>query len=407
MRSDVHRRLLRLLYQDLRGSTQSPDTAYTRLSSAATFLSWLESRGLTVGDVTDLDIREYLSQFSTAASKNTKLQAIRKLARLAEKYMGLEGFARAAREVKYAKQRLELPKIPRPVDAERLIQNSRQPYRAVLALLYEGGLRLAEALSLRYGDVELWDYGYRVRVRSSKSMGRTVYIIRYQGVLREWLEQHRSRDPNDWLFYSSTGFPLRPSAFRMYLYRLARSLGIDQHAVHPHALRHLRATELYKSRALTELELMKLFGWRTRTMIDVYAMITQDDVEESLARLYGFESRSPRGEERDGIIESVDLFPTLCELAGVPAPAGQVDRLEPEPLAGPDQPFDLLLRISIVLSPPVKRTIKIVGKPVNNPFDQLISEPARVLLPLPLERPVYCSNGFVWAGCFYGEATKS
>lgn len=31
---------------------------------------------------------------------------------------------------------------------------------------------------------------------------------------------------------------------------------------------------------------------------------------------------APRGETRDAIIESVDLFPTLCELAGVPAPCG-------------------------------------------------------------------------------------
>ncbi|NOY79985.1 MAG: sulfatase-like hydrolase/transferase [Kiritimatiellaeota bacterium] len=34
----------------------------------------------------------------------------------------------------------------------------------------------------------------------------------------------------------------------------------------------------------------------------------------------------PRGEIRDGLIESVDLFPTLCELADVPAPDGMDGR---------------------------------------------------------------------------------
>ncbi len=300
LKLDIHRKLIRFLYQDLKSSTESADTAYTKLSYGFNFLKWLEEKGLDASQVTDLDIKEYLAQFATAASRNVRLQTIRRLAKLAAKYLGLEGFEKAAKEVKYARIRIELPKIPRPEDVEKLIQHAKQPYRSVLILLYEGGLRLSEALSLKYGDVELWDYGYRIHVRTSKSRARVVYIIKYQQILHDWLEQHRSKDPNDWLFYSSTGNPLRPSTFRMYLYRLTKNLGIDPRSVHPHALRHLRATELYKSRALTELEMMKLFGWRTRMMIDVYAMITQDDVEESLARLYGLkiEKKLPGEEDR-------------------------------------------------------------------------------------------------------------
>ncbi|RLF21439.1 MAG: hypothetical protein DRN15_11180 [Thermoprotei archaeon] len=49
----------------------------------------------------------------------------------------------------------------------------------------------------------------------------------------------------------------------MYLRRLAKRLGLNPDLFHPHNLRHLRATELYKSRKLTELEMMKLFGWKT------------------------------------------------------------------------------------------------------------------------------------------------
>lgn len=73
----------------------------------------------------------------------------------------------------------------------------------------------------------------------------------------------------------------------MYLRRLARKLRLNPDLLHPHNLRHLRATELYKSRKFTELELMKWFGWRTKTIIDVYSRIVMDNVEERVRELYG------------------------------------------------------------------------------------------------------------------------
>ncbi len=54
---------------------------------------------------------------------------------------------------------------------------------------------------------------------------------------------------------------------------------------YPHLLRHKRATKLYGK--LAEKEMMELFGWRTRTMIDIYAHITQKHIEEKVLSLYG------------------------------------------------------------------------------------------------------------------------
>ena len=101
---------------------------------------------------------------------------------------------------------------------------------------------------------------------------------------------HRSKNPSDWLFYSLyTGNPIRPSALTTYVYRLCWRLGYDpkELRVHPHAFRHLRATELYKTKKISEKEMMKLFGWKTRKMIDRYARIVQEDVEESILEIHG------------------------------------------------------------------------------------------------------------------------
>ena len=178
-----------------------------------------------------------------------------------------------------------------------LIERARQPYKAIFVLLYEGGLRRCEILSLKYGDVRDWDVGYKVVIRFSKSEPRSVFIVKYAHILRDWLMQHRSKNPQDWLFYNSYGEPIRPSALTVYLRRLARRLGLNPDLLHPHNLRHLRATELYKSRKFTELELMKWFGWKTRKMIDVYSKITMDDVEERVRELYGIERAGGTEEE--------------------------------------------------------------------------------------------------------------
>ena len=67
--------------------------------------------------------------------------------------------------------------------------------------------------------------------------------------------------------------------------RLKERLKLEGIKFHPHLLRHKRATELYGK--LSEKDMMLLFGWRTREMLDIYARITQKDVEEKVLAIYG------------------------------------------------------------------------------------------------------------------------
>jgi len=56
---------------------------------------------------------------------------------------------------------------------------------------------------------------------------------------------------------------------------------------------------------------MKLFGWKTRTMIDVYSKITMDDVEERMRELYGIKAKA--SESKEGKI--------ICSNCGMEVPA--------------------------------------------------------------------------------------
>ena len=280
--SELYEDLVRL-YRHCVVRGLSPDTLYTYLNRSLLFLNYVQKLGKSLDDLELDDVEEYLSSISNPLSRKVYVRAIRCFAKANIKEHPV--FYRLSRQIKYPKEKVKLPELPSPIDVNRLIQSARQPYKSIIVMLYEGGLRRCEALSLKYGDVEDWDIGYRVRVRFSKSLPRTVFIIRYAYVLRERLQQHRSKEREDWLFYNTYGEPIRPSALTMYIHRLCKRIGLNPKLLHPHNLRHLRATEMYKERKFTELLLMKYFGWKTRKMIDVYAKITVDDLEETVRKL--------------------------------------------------------------------------------------------------------------------------
>ena len=120
--------------------------------------------------------------------------------------------------------------------------------RALVTLLYRAGLRSAEACSLRLEDVGRRPGGMTVRVHKPKGAGRGKpprelgLDPKAAAILEAYLEQ-RGAGPGP-LFPSRSGDELHPSYLRQLLPRLARRAGIGRR-VHPHALRHTFARELY------------------------------------------------------------------------------------------------------------------------------------------------------------------
>jgi len=173
-----------------------------------------------------------------------------------------------------------LPEIPPDLTekVEKMIDHADQPYKTIIAIIYETGARRGEVLSLKVGDVEdAGDY-IRLKIRRSKSKPRVIVVVRYQNLIRDWLRRHIAKDdPNAPLFYTNTGKQVRGSDLYMYISRLRKRLGISDR-IYLHLLRHYRATELYGK--LSEKEMMQWFGWSTRYMIDIYSHLKESAVVE-------------------------------------------------------------------------------------------------------------------------------
>jgi len=117
--------------------------------------------------------------------------------------------------------------------------------RALLVMLYRGGLRVGEALALLPKDVDSRRGTIRV-LHGKGDQARTVGLDpEALAVIERWTDVRKalgisSRRP---LFCTLTGGPLDPSYVRQLLPRLATRAGIDKR-VHAHGLRHTHAAEL-------------------------------------------------------------------------------------------------------------------------------------------------------------------
>jgi integrase len=168
-------------------------------------------------------------------------------------------------EVRVRGRKPGLPEALTREQVERLLEACGRvdfELKALVSLIYESGARVQEILALRGRDVEFDQYGARLRIRHSKSEARTVRVSLYANLLAAWLEARRP-SPDERIFP-------RSSVARVW-------------------------RRMWKGRVFTEKEMMMWFGWRTRGMIDVYAKVTMQDVEEAyLAAVKGVE---PKREE--------------------------------------------------------------------------------------------------------------
>lgn len=117
--------------------------------------------------------------------------------------------------------------------------------RALITVLYRGGLRIGEALALRLKDIDF----EKGSVRILHGKGDKARLVGLDDgcleVLRAWLDCRRRMGIDNRLPIFSTlkGGPLSDSYVRTMLRRIGAKAGIAKR-VHPHGLRHTHAFEL-------------------------------------------------------------------------------------------------------------------------------------------------------------------
>ena len=156
--------------------------------------------------------------------------------------------------------------------------------RALLEVLYGGGLRVSEAVQLHLRDV-YWEEGV-LRIRGKGGRERLVPLA--DRVLR-WIDRYIREVRGRWkvsergasyLFLNRRGDPLTRVYVYMMVRRYAELAGIDR-KVSPHTLRHSFATHLLRNGA--DLRVVQaLLGHALITTTQVYLHLEKEDLVRAL-----------------------------------------------------------------------------------------------------------------------------
>lgn len=250
----------------------SPYTARNYGATLERFLAFLITYGggaPSLADLARLDARAFRSFLAArkanglgGASLRLELSALRAFFAYLRRRENIDNDAIAALRGPKMKERL-----PRPVsaaDAEALIEAAgagdapawiKARDIALFTLLYGAGLRISEALSLRWVDAPL---GERLRIIGKGSKARDVPVLK---PVRDALAAYCAacpypREAETPLFFSVRGRALSPRLAQKAMEKYRIRLGLPDSAT-PHALRHAFATHLLAAggdlRAIQEL----------------------------------------------------------------------------------------------------------------------------------------------------------
>jgi len=299
----------------------SPNTLHRYMLTLRFVISWLYMRKAKW--LEDINYSDYMEMQSELGD-----QKISEIIKLYLKYLyemtDDERYIKLYSKIKVPMKKSKPPEILTKEQILRLIEACGQvdyELKLLVELLYETGARVGELLNLRVRDVQFDDYGARIYIRKSKSEFRTVRVVMYAADLQRYIEGKRMED---YVFTKNYNTLLQ------YLREAWRIAGLPHIRRKFHVLRHSRATELMKL-GLNERELMLLFGWKTRKMIDVYSHLSMSDVESKLLRIYlgeGIEEQRTTTRKCPRCLAVIPSTANSCPRCGLPLKERAIVRVE-------------------------------------------------------------------------------
>jgi site-specific recombinase XerD len=192
--------------------------------------------------VTVDDLQDWLDTDQAPATKNARMTAIRSLYRTGMDTGYLRFNPTAVLRLHGVKEN-RAEKILSESDVATLLQYPMPPRnRALLFLLYAGGLRISEAINLKWRDFQRVDGGFQITVFGK---GEKTRVVRLPVTVGEMIENLSNVDSDsDTFIFHKARDPSRPMC-RIQAHRIIKSIaeraGVN-HDVSAHWFRHAHAS---------------------------------------------------------------------------------------------------------------------------------------------------------------------
>ena len=273
---------------------RSANTLKAYANDLRTYVAWVDDRGLTIGEVTEPVITDYVNELRSGdrapSSVKRMLVSVRGLHRfLAEE---TEGVADPTINVEVPKSPKGLPKALSEAEVELLLGSvtGTDPVarrdRAILEVLYGTGIRIGELSGMSLSDLDL-DAGL-VRVFGKGSKERIVPLGRYALVaLVAWLgpdgrplmepERWARRGDADAVFLNQRGGRLQRQGAWLVVRTAGDRVGLGARLT-PHVLRHSCATHMLDHGADIRT-VQELLGHASISTTQVYTLVSGERLQ--------------------------------------------------------------------------------------------------------------------------------
>lgn len=164
---------------------------------------------------------------------------------------------------------------------------------AILQLMLQSGLRIGEAISLKFSDVTLQSRSGVVKVVDGKGgKAREVPLnLTARQALANYFKQCKHKNSDDPIFHSKRNGALSLRSMQAMIHNLAKNAKITRVPVSAHTLRHTFATNYLRANPNQLVELAQLLGHDSLNTTAIYTKSSQaqlaEAVEKSEINIYG------------------------------------------------------------------------------------------------------------------------
>ncbi|OAB77395.1 integrase [Cochleicola gelatinilyticus] len=191
-----------------------------------------------------------------------------------KRYIEFRGIDLDIDEIERPRKSQTLPEILSKDEVKRILDCTRNlKHKALLTLLYSGGLRIGEALSMKLTDVDSDRMLLFVQGAKGRKDRYTLLSEKFLNLLREYYKIYR---PKKLLFEGQTGLHYSPVSARQVLKRSASKAMITKN-IRLHTLRHSFATHLLESG--TDIRyIQELLGHNSPKTTMIYTHVTSNSL---------------------------------------------------------------------------------------------------------------------------------
>jgi site-specific recombinase XerD len=173
--------------------------------------------------------------------------------------------------------------------------------RALISVLYEGGLRIGEIGQLTWEKITFDEHGLIINLDFKTGKPRFIRCVFATPYLKEWQKDCKG-SKNSFVFITNRNEPPTYEMLYRQIRRLAIRAGLKEKHVHPHIFRHSRITHLLQQGMNESAVKMMMWGSINSDMFQSYAHLTGADVDKAVLELHGIMQKKTK--DRDHSLDA-------------------------------------------------------------------------------------------------------